>query len=217
MKLQAVSTNETASPDSVRNDRSGRIAGDLSTLRPHAPTVPPALESSLLPRIAAGEDGAFEACLDAYGGLVWSIARRLCADQGEAEDAVQEVFVEIWKSAGRFDPSKASESTFVAMIARRRVIDRRRRAQRREPASDLTEALECSLQPVDERAEVQDEAAQAMRALAQLRPEQRRVLELSIYRGLSHGEIAEATGMPLGTVKTHARRGLIRVRELLEA
>jgi RNA polymerase sigma factor (sigma-70 family) len=216
MKPSACSAYEAPARTSNRPEPCARIPVRESEPRSRI-AVPPALQPSFLPSIAAGDEAAFQGCLDTYGGLVWSIARRLCGDRGEAEDAVQEVFVEIWKSAGRYDAAKASEQAFIAMIARRRVIDRRRRAQRREPATDLTEAIECSAQPVEERAELRDEAAQAAAALSELRPEQRQVLELSIYRGLTHAQISAATGMPLGTVKTHARRGLIRVRELLEA
>ena len=170
----------------------------------------------VLPRVAAGDPRAVAECLERYSGLVWSIARRLCPNRDEADDAVQEVFVEIWKKAGRFDNAIASELTFVALIARRRLIDRRRRAK---PVV-LTEAIEVdALPPVidhdQELVDVEDEAEQAARILTRLRPDEQRVLKLSIFEGLSHDQIARATTLPLGTVKTHLRRGLARVRELL--
>jgi RNA polymerase sigma-70 factor (ECF subfamily) len=146
--------------------------------------------------------------------LVWSLARRLLANAADAEDAVQDIFVDLWAHAGRFDDSLASEPTFVAMIARRRLIDRRRRAQRRPPPQPLPEQL--SEAAAADAVELADEAALARRAFAELRPEQQRVLRLAIDQGLTHEEIARATGLPLGTVKTHARRGLIRLRELLD-
>lgn len=149
-------------------------------------------------------------CLDQYSGLVWSLARRLCP--AEAEDAAQDAFIALWKSAARFDPSVASESTFVAMIARRRLIDRARSRARAPQSAALSEALPAATRADDLR----DEAAIAARAINQLSPDQQRAVKLSVYRGLSHEQIAQATGMPLGTVKTHIRRGLIRVRELLE-
>lgn len=155
------------------------------------------------------------ACLDRFGGLVWSLARRLSPSASDAEDAVQEIFVDLWKSAGRFDPAVASEATFVAMIARRRLLDRQRRRQRRpdtEPLPEVPEAQSDDAEPPAERAA---EATLAARAVAQLRPEQQKVLLFATYHGLSHEEIARATGMPLGTVKAHARRGLSKVRELL--
>ncbi len=146
--------------------------------------------------------------------LVWSLARRLSADSSDAEDAVQEIFLELWRSASRFDEKVASEITFVAMVARRKLIDRRRARGRQiqgEPMQDFG-ALEPS---VPASAEASAEVAFAARAVAGLRPDQRRVLVLSTRDGLSHGEIAETLGMPLGTVKANARRALIAVRAAL--
>ncbi len=155
------------------------------------------------------------ACLQAYGSLVGGLARRLCP--GEADDAIQEIFIELWRVAARFDPAKASEQAFVAMIARRRLIDRSRRSQARIQTDAIAEGqdFESDERSVTEHAEIADEAAQAAELLGELRDEQRQVIELSIYQGLSHSQITERTGMPLGTVKTHLRRGLIAVRERL--
>ncbi len=133
--------------------------------------------------------------------------------QEEAEDAVQEIFLDLWRSAGRFDPRVGSEVTFIATIARRRLVDARRRRQRRpqtESIADENAHAGASTPP-----ELGAEAAIAARALDQLRPEQRRVLVLTTLHGLSHEEVAQTTGLPLGTVKAHARRGLMRVREAL--
>jgi len=170
----------------------------------------------LLHRIAQGDEAAVRECLSQFGGLVWTLARRMCATAAEAEDAVQEIFIDVWKSAERFDPGIASETAFVATIARRRLIDRRRRSGR-APASQPLNGVEEPTANADDRVEVCDEAERAAEALKQLRPEQRNVLRLAIYEGLTHQEIAEKTGLALGTVKTHARRGLIRVREMLQA
>ena len=81
------------------------------------------IESPVLPRVATGESAAVAECLNRYGNLVWSLARRSCPDVQAAEDAVQDIFLKLWTVADRFDPEIASESTFVAMIARRRLID----------------------------------------------------------------------------------------------
>ncbi len=177
------------------------------------------MAESILQRVAAGDPGAVQDALDRYGGLVWSLARRFCYNQAEAEDAVQEIFIDIWKSAGRFDESVASEPTFVAMIARRRLIDRRRRASRRPEAGESRATADGAVTAAEatDRVEVGEEAARAAAALRELRDDQQRVLRLSIYQGLSHERIAEATGLPLGTVKTHVRRGLMRLREILGA
>ncbi len=172
-------------------------------------------EKSLLQRIAQGDRQAVQECLDRYGGLVGSLARRLLAGGSEVDDVVQEVFIELWRSAPRYDPSICPEPTFVAMIARRRAIDARRRRSRQADSVELPEVIVAEHATPHESAELQDEALAARSAFAQLRPEQQQVLRLSIYGGLSHQEIAANTGLPLGTVKTHARRGLERVRDLL--
>ena len=130
----------------------------------------------------------------------------------EAEDAVQEVFVDIWKNAGRFDESQASETTFIAMIARRRIIDRIRYSTRRISADSLDDVLLEPFTRSDKAMQMSVEANEAAEAMRKLRPEQQQVLRLSIIQGMSHQEIADATGMPIGTVKTHARRGLMQVR-----
>ena len=174
------------------------------------------MTDSILQRVASAEPGAINECMDRFGGLVWSVARRYCSNAGEAEDAVQEIFIDIWKSAGRYDAAIASETTFVAMIARRRLIDRNRKKARRPDTSTLSEGTPIPMEMEGERTEVSEEAAMAARAMTQLRPEQQRVLQLSIFHGASHEQIARSTGLPLGTVKTHARRGLIRIRELLQ-
>ena len=154
-------------------------------------------------------------CLDTYGGLVWSLARRMLRNAEDAEDVVQDVFVDIWKNAQRFDESQASETTFIAMIARRRIIDRVRYASRRVSADSLDDVVIEPADRADRSMQMSVEANEAAEAVAALRPEQRQVLQLAIVHGLSHQEIADATGMPLGTVKTHARRGLMAARELL--
>jgi RNA polymerase sigma-70 factor (ECF subfamily) len=142
------------------------------------------------------------------------MARRLSPTRQDAEDAVQEIFIDIWKSAARFDEAQSSETSFVAMIARRRLIDRLRRFERRPEGEELSNDF-VDTRRQDKQIELASEAALAVEALRQLRPEQQRVLKLAIYQGLSHQEIARATGLPLGTVKTHTRRGLMHIREAL--
>ncbi|MBX3389997.1 MAG: sigma-70 family RNA polymerase sigma factor [Phycisphaeraceae bacterium] len=170
------------------------------------------LDPSILQRIAAGDRSAVQECIGQYAGLVWSLARRMCLNGADAEDAVQEIFIEIWRNAFRFDPGVASETAFVAMIARRRLIDRRRRISRQRDRAPLDEAPAVNEQP---KPELGEEAGIAAKALEELSTEQQRVLRLSLLQGLSHEKIATATGLPLGTVKTHARRGLLRIREML--
>jgi RNA polymerase sigma factor (sigma-70 family) len=173
-------------------------------------------DDSILARVASGDPAAINECYEQFGGLVWSLARRFCMNPSDAEDAVQEIFIDLWKSADRFDASIASETTFVAMIARRRLIDRNRRRQRRPPMPTLPEQAAAPAQRND-LSELGEEVRLAAEAFEKLRPEQQQVLRLAIHHGCSHEQIATTTGMPLGTVKTHARRGLIKIRSILRA
>lgn len=173
------------------------------------------MTDTILKRIAAGESAAVEDCLEKYGGLVWSLARKMLRNVDDAEDAVQEIFVDVWKNAERFDETKSSETTFIAMIARRRLIDKIRHSNRRITADSLDDVLLEPFTRADKDLQLGIEAREAAIAMRNLRPEQQQVLRLSIVQGMSHQEIADATGMPLGTVKTHARRGILQVREHL--
>ena len=174
------------------------------------------MTDSVLPRIAAGDPAAVPDCISRYGGLVWSLARRFLGNPTDAEDAVQDVFIELWKNAARYDPARSSEPTYITMIARRRLIDRKRRAGR-TPVSQTLSDEPVGAAPRSDRVEIEDEAAKAKAVLGELRDEERRVIQMAVYQGLTHEEIATATGLPVGTVKTHIRRGLIRVRERLGA
>ncbi|MCS6865296.1 MAG: sigma-70 family RNA polymerase sigma factor [Gemmataceae bacterium] len=169
---------------------------------------------SVLTRIAAGDPSAVPECISRYGSLVWSLARRFLGNTTDAEDAVQDVFIDLWKNAARYDPARASEPTYITMIARRRLIDRKRRAGRTVSAQPLPEET-IGGGGHDSRLEIQDEAAKAAAVLNELREEERRVIQMAVYQGLTHEQIAATTGLPIGTVKTHIRRGLIRVRERL--
>ena len=172
-------------------------------------------DAPVLPRVSAGEPGAAEECLSRYRGLIWSIAARMLGAGEDTEDAVQEIFIEIWRSAARFDPEKGAEHTFVATIARRRVVDRVRRRTARPAPEPLTELIESKEPEIDSKAEIDDEVQRARQALESLPEQRRRVLEMSLLEGETHAAISARIGMPLGTVKTHVRRGLIRMREVL--
>ena len=173
-------------------------------------------ENPVLERVAAGDQLAVKQCMDRFGGLVWTLARRALSSPQDAEDATQEIFVEVWRSAYRYDPGKGSETVFVATIARRRLIDRLRKQGRQPYTEDVDEPGLHLSGEVEHSQEVCTEAELAARALKTLKPAQQQVLELGLLRGLSHSEIAEQTGMPLGTVKTQMRRGLIKIREKME-
>ncbi|MFG0306627.1 MAG: RNA polymerase sigma factor [Phycisphaerales bacterium JB040] len=175
-------------------------------------------ERTVLERVASQEDGAFDELTRQFGGLVWTLSRRMCPTRQDAEDAMQDIFLEVWKSAGRYDPRQGSEATFVATIARRRLIDRLRRSGRRPDTAALIEGAEppgVAGEPDTDGAELSEESRRARAALRMLSEEQQRVLQLAIFHGMSHDKISTSTGLPLGTVKAHIRRGLIRLREIL--
>ena len=170
----------------------------------------------LLPRIAQGDSGAVKECIDRYGALVWSLVRKSIQNHSHAEDAVQEIFISLWKAADRFDPQLGSEPVFITTIARRRLIDRHRRHLRGPELESLDEVVLADPDPGLARVDLGDEAGQALAVLERLRPEQRKLLEMSIVGGMTHNEIATSVGLPLGTVKSQIRRGLLRVRGLLQ-
>ncbi len=175
------------------------------------------MPEQLLHRVAAGEEAAVEACIDGYGNLVWSLARRFTSSQGEAEDAVQEIFIDLWSSAGRYDSSKASEATFIAMVARRRLIDRLRKRKREPDMEEIGESVDLGTVGHGADLEVREEAARAAELIRKLKPEQQRIIQLAVYHGQTHQSIADTLNMPLGTVKTHLRRGLLRIRSAMQA
>jgi RNA polymerase sigma factor (sigma-70 family) len=174
------------------------------------------MTESVLVRVARGDSQAVRECIDEFGGLVWAIARRMTRSRADAEDAVQEIFVDVWRSAGRFDAAQGSEKVFITTIARRRLIDRIRRG-RMNHLMDSEESLEDVrwAEPGNE-GEIRVEAERAAAVVARLRPDQRKVLRMGLLEGMTHSEIATATGMPLGTVKTQMRRGLIQVRQWMK-
>ena len=175
------------------------------------------MSDSALQRVAAGDVGAVQQCIDRYGGVVWSLARRLCRTQADAEDAVQDVFIALWESAAGFDPNRGAEITYVSTIARRKLIDRARKEVRdRDLLSRAASLSEPGVRQEQGELERADEVWRAVRALSQLTADEQRVVKLAVHYGLTHEAIARHTGLPLGTVKTRIRRGLLRVREMLD-
>jgi len=172
--------------------------------------------SSILERVAAGDSAAVSECLDRYGDLVWSLARRYLRNAADAEDAVQDIFIDIWGSAARYDRNIASEVAFISTIARRRLIDKIRQFERRPLMDSLDDDEGAPIDPgIPATAEEDTEVTIVERVLAEMDPEHQKVLAMSLYEGYSHSEIAERLSLPLGTVKTRVRRGLIHIREQL--
>ncbi len=173
-------------------------------------------ETYLLQRVARGESAAMQACVEQYGNLVWSLARRLLKNQADAEDAVQEIFINLWENAARYDPRLGKEATFVALLARRRLIERLRARGRREDKHEADYDLS-RLESFDHRRiEASSDVRRAAVALEGLPTDKRKVVALSVVEGMTQSEIADRLSMPVGTVKSHLRRGLAAVRDAMK-
>jgi RNA polymerase sigma-70 factor (ECF subfamily) len=174
-------------------------------------------DGELLSAIAGGDRQAYRALYQRYAAILLGLLSRILGDRGEAEDVLQEVFLQIWKKAGDFDDRRGRALHWLATIARNRALDRRstlesRRRLAAAPMPNLPE--EESPDPADE-ANMAEEVRHLHRALAQIPEAQRKVLLLAYFDGLSQSEIADRVGAPLGTVKSHARIGLARLRDYL--
>lgn len=172
-------------------------------------------EKAILERVADGDPRAMADLVDKYGDLVWSLARRYFGTSPVAQDSVQEAFLSLWSSAGRFSPRRGSELTFVLTVARRRIVDQIRH-EARFAASVPLKGDEVDL-ALDGEARFEAELAslQVRPLLCALSENEREILSLSLYEGYSHSEIANRLNMPLGTVKTRIRRSLVRLRQRL--
>lgn len=173
----------------------------------------------LLGRIVFKDQAALGALYDRHARLLFSVAFKILASTEEAEEAILDVFSQVWKTAASYDPTKASVEGWLLMMTRSRALDRVRalkRVAKVEQASEEAAALGLPSAPDPEEHALQSERSHAVRqALAALPETQRQVLELAYYKGLSHSEIASQTGEPLGTVKTRIRSGLGKLRDAL--
>jgi len=171
---------------------------------------------NLLAEVATGDSKAFEELTKKYGNLIWSIARRYLSNQAEAEDAVQEIFLTLWQSASRFDANKGSEITFIATIARRRLIDGLRKNNKHKILQSIDDAISNDVFKQKSNLEKNAELSLAIGILETLEKKDQELLSLSIYQGYSHVEIAKLLNLPLGTVKTKIRRNLMKIREKIK-
>jgi RNA polymerase sigma factor (sigma-70 family) len=170
--------------------------------------------ADILARIAAGDNRAVALCVEFFGPLVQMLARRVLVNRSETEDAVSEVFAEIWRCAGRYDPAVASSRAFVAMIARRRLIDRGRKEQSRiRGVAPIEAAQELGGTP---GVRVDDDAARASAALSKLPEREREMVRMAVGYGWSQQRIADEFAMPIGTVKTTLRRVMGELRAAVE-
>lgn len=169
---------------------------------------------TILQRISAGEHGAIRECLAEYGDLVWRLALRYLRNYADAEDATQEVFVSLWVTAQRYDPSRGPEAAWVATIAHRRLTDFSRSASARRALTGRDGPVVAFEAVCRENRWTADDGS-IVAALGELSEEEREVVWLSVVAGFSHGRIGELLGVPIGTVKTRLRRAIRRLREHL--
>jgi RNA polymerase sigma-70 factor (ECF subfamily) len=173
-------------------------------------------DAALMRRVAEGDQAAVAALYDRYAALVLTQARRILRNAQAAEELLEDIFVELWRRADRYDPTRGTPTTYIVTLTRSRAIDRLR-ADSRGHAASLAETPEpsCPAAPPERALVDQDRQTQMAKALSELSADQRQAIELSFYDDLSHADIAQRLGKPLGTVKTWIRQGLIRLRDCL--
>jgi RNA polymerase sigma-70 factor (ECF subfamily) len=174
-------------------------------------------DTSLLRALQQGDQDAVATLYDRYAGAAYGLAMRVTANAATAEDVVQEAFVSLWKQAPRFHPERGQVRSWLLTIVHHKAVDAvRRRAGRPERAlpEGAEEFIEASGRP-DELAEMALDAEAVREAVRQVPDDQRRVIEMAYFAGMTHVEIAEQTGVPLGTVKSRLRIGLEKMREYL--
>jgi RNA polymerase sigma-70 factor, ECF subfamily len=176
-------------------------------------TAPVTADGSLLQRVRQGDQSAMAEIFDRYGRAVYSVALRILKDTGHAEDVMQEIFFQIWRNSDSFVQGRGSLGAWLVVVARNRSIDLLRR---RKPVDSVDEVILAS--PGNFASEVEHKAMmeKVQKVLKDLPAEQQRSMELAFFEGLSHSEIAERTGDPLGTVKTRIRLALITLRKAFQ-
>lgn len=171
-------------------------------------------DAELLKAIAQRDESAMAEVFDRYSRLVYAISLRVLREPALAEDVMQEVLLQVWRSPGGFIAQRGSLGSWLAVVARNRSIDVLRRRAHQEPLEGLTVS-----EPRSMRRSVEDDLlmTEVRSVVSRLPEEQQSSLQMAYFDGLSHTEIAERTGIPLGTVKTRIRAGLMAVRKVLEA
>jgi RNA polymerase sigma-70 factor, ECF subfamily len=174
-------------------------------------------DGQLLARVAHGDVAAFETVYDRHAGVVFGMARQVLRDPDLAEEVAQEVLVEVWRSAARFDASRGSARAWIATIARRRVVERVRtvRAAGERDLRAAAAGASRSVDEVSETVEIRMEHLQVRRCLESLTRLQRESVDLAFYRGYTQRQVSDLLEVPLGTVKSRLRDGLTRLRDCL--
>jgi RNA polymerase sigma-70 factor (ECF subfamily) len=171
-------------------------------------------DEALVLLAARSEQTALGELYDRYGRPAYGLALRVLRDEGLAEDAVQDAFLALWRTASRFVPERGTASTWILTLVHRRAVDLVRREERRR-ADSLEQAPEQGGNAADEEAWLRLQRERVQKALRQLPDQQREALELAYYGGFTQSELAERLGQPIGTIKSRMFAGLSRLRELL--
>jgi RNA polymerase sigma-70 factor (ECF subfamily) len=186
-------------------------------------TAQQTVDQEIIARIGRRDQSAFSALYDRLSGPLYSLTVKMLGDPAEAQDALQDVFLQIWSRAGTYDPEQSSVFSWAVLLTRSRVIDRlRARGRRLRVVVSSTEDKEhggtadaSTIESAADTAEKSDEAARVRYVLNNLPSEQREAIEMAFFEHLTHHEIAARLGQPLGTVKARIRRGLLKLREQL--
>lgn len=169
-------------------------------------------------RMAKGDHGALGQCYDAMGPVVFSLAVRMLRDRQAAEDVSQDIFVQVWRQAGNYDTSRGTPEAWIMMIARTRILDRLRSRSAgivlKPVGENLPDAPDATDWPED-LAVTREDAVYVREALAELPEDQKQAVELAFFDGLTHVEISEKLNVPLGTIKTRIRLGLLKIKDRL--
>jgi len=187
-----------------------------------AATVQQIADREMIERIGRGDQSAFSALYDRLSRPLYSLALRMLGDAGDAQDALQDVFLQIWSRAATYNPEQSTVFSWTVLLTRSRVIDRLRARKRRLRVVDSATGDEdaevadaSTMESAADTADKNDEAARVRSVLNNLPSEQREAIELAFFGDLTHHEIAARLGEPLGTIKARIRRGLLKLRERL--
>jgi RNA polymerase sigma-70 factor, ECF subfamily len=180
---------------------------------------PDPTDADLIVSLRQGNQNALSILYDRYGGLVYTLALKLLDRRDEAEDLTQDIFLSFWKQ-DKFNPNRATLSTYLCLVTRSRAIDKLRSRQSEQKSIVRLQQItipETELSTPLDSVTLAEEQRLVRESLSILSDRQRQILELSYYQGLSQSAIATQLNLPLGTVKTHMRQGLIKLRQLLQS
>lgn len=168
-------------------------------------------------QVAQGDETAFAQLYDRLAPRVFGLVRHLVRDEAQSEEVTQEVFVEAWQHAARFDSSRASAATWLLTIAHRRAVDRIRSSQssRQRDLKAGVEEFQASYDDVEQQAIFHDDSRRMFQAMQQLSQPQRDAIQLAYFGGYTHSEVAQRLQLPVGTVKTRIRDGMKKLRDLM--